>query len=158
MLRRLTILAAAIVGLHLCQVATLGIKPPGPLFAELLEAIAAALAAAMCFAAFGRSKGLSRPFWLLVGLALASQCVTDLAWAYYEGWAHIPPVAITVVRILPFVRILFLAMVLFLDPEDDSSPLDFRSLIDCGQITIVFVLIYLLVYNREQSPGQLASV
>jgi PAS domain S-box-containing protein len=123
-----------------------------------LQAVAAGLAAAACFAASSRSRSVGRPFWLLIGFALASQCVTDLAWAYFEGWLHISPVSIAAVRLLPLVRTLLLAVVLFLDPDEDSSRLDFRSLIDSGQIAIVFVLIYLLNYGREQSPAGLGSV
>jgi PAS domain S-box-containing protein len=152
--RRLITLAAVIVGLHLIEVMTLGINPPGPLLAELLESFAAAVAVWMCFGAYRRARGVSRPFWLLVGLAVGSQVVTDLTWAYLEGWHHTLPTTLTVVQLLPSIRALLLVLVLFLDPADDSPRLGLGSLVDLVQIVIVFFFLYLLV---EYVPGEFSA-
>ena len=152
--RRLITLAAIVVGLHLLEVATLGVNPPGPLLAELLESFAAAVAVWMCWKASQRAHGVSRPFWLLVGLAVGSQVITDLTWAYLEGWHHTLPTTLTAVQFLPSIRALLLVLVLFLDLEEDSPRLGLGSLVDLVQIAIVFFFLYLLV---EYVPGEFSA-
>jgi signal transduction histidine kinase len=157
MSRKLTILALAIAGLHVCEVVTLGTTPLGSSAAKLLGALASALAGVMCFGAFRRARGVSRPFWLLVGIGVASESVIDLVFAYYEGWLHVAPTAVAGVLILTLLRPMrpmFFAMALFLDPKKDSSRLDLEALIDFTQIIIVFFFTYLwLYYIPTHSPG-----
>lgn len=122
-----------------------GAAPAGTLLSAVLQALVSALAAAMCWSAARRASGVSRLFWQLVGLAVVSQAAGDLWWAYFEGWRRVWPLALTVGHSLPFFRMLFLTVVLFLDLEEDSARLDLGTLIDVVQMAIVFFLVYLLM-------------
>jgi two-component system, cell cycle sensor histidine kinase and response regulator CckA len=141
--RKVTILAAAFIGLHLLEAFTVGTSPLGSILAESLESLAAAFGAAMCFSASRRAQGMSRLFWLLFGLGIASQCVTDLAYAYYEARLRGVPSSIPVVPALLVVRAALFALALLLDPEKDSSRLDSETVIDFVQVTIIFAFVYL---------------
>src|SRR5437867_7171678 len=77
-------LAAVIVVLHILQAATLGTSTTGSFLANLLEILACGFAAVMAFGASRRGRGLSRPFWLLVGLGISMWGLANLGWMYYE--------------------------------------------------------------------------
>src|SRR5260370_41534456 len=69
--RKSLILAAVVVALHLLEAATLGTSTTGSLVANLLQILACGFAAVMGFGASRRGHGLSRPFWLLVGMGIS---------------------------------------------------------------------------------------
>src|SRR5271155_833033 len=115
--RKLLILAATLVGAHLAQALILGVSPAGTLIANLLEVSASAFAAAMCFGASRRARGMARPFWTLVGCGLAAWGVANLGWMYYELAQHTSPAPGSAVQFLFSVDGIFLAMVMFLDQE-----------------------------------------
>ena len=81
--RKPLILAAVIVALHLCEAATLGTTTAGSLLANLLEIFACGFAAVMIFGASRRGRGLSRPFWLMIGAGVAMWGLANLGWMYY---------------------------------------------------------------------------
>ena len=89
MSRKLPLLALFIIGLHACEVLTLGTSPAGSLIANSLQMIACGIGTAMTFAASRRGRGLSRPFWLLISAGLATWGVANLGWMYYENWLHV---------------------------------------------------------------------
>ncbi|HTR38577.1 MAG TPA: ATP-binding protein [Bryobacteraceae bacterium] len=131
----------------------------GALLSEALQAVVSALSAALCWRAAGRASGVSRLFWQLVGLAIASQAAGDLWWGYLEGWRHEWPMAMTMGQYLPFVRTLFLTLALFLDLEENSSSPDFGTAVDLVQVAIVFFLVYLLIgYIPQHSPDHPATL
>ena len=140
------ILAVSIVLLHLLNAATLSTTPAGSLVANLLEISACGLAAAMAFGAFRRGRGMSRPFWLLVGTTPAIWGLANVGWTYYEAALHSEPPATSVVRFLFGVEGVLLGTALFLDQEKDSSRIDAESALDFIQFGIVFFLIYLEFY------------
>src|SRR5207245_6476515 len=82
--RKPLILALVIVALHLCEAATLGTTATGSLLANLLEIFACGFAVVMAFGAYRRGRGLSRPFWLIVGAGITMWGVANLGWMYYE--------------------------------------------------------------------------
>lgn len=146
MSRRVLILAAAIVGAHVAQAVTLGPTPAGSLIANLLEVGASVLAAVMCFGAASRGQGMARPFWTLIGCAMAIWGVANLGWTYYEVVLHTEPFPGSTVRFMFNVQGVFFAMVLFLDQEKDSSEFEPEFLLDFTQIAIVFFFLYLSLY------------
>src|SRR5258707_1470105 len=89
--RKPLVLAAAIVVLHLFEAVTLGTTATGSLLANLLEIFACGFAAVMAFTAYRRGRGLSRPFWLIVGAGIAMWGVANLGWMYYEVVLHSEP-------------------------------------------------------------------
>ncbi|HET7258436.1 MAG TPA: hypothetical protein VFI75_01860, partial [Candidatus Acidoferrum sp.] len=140
--RKPLILAAVIVALHLCEAATLGTSAAGSLFANLLEIFACGFAVAMAFGASRRSRGLSRPFWLLVGGGIAMWGVANLGWMYYEVVLHSEPPQASVVRFLFGFEDVLIAMALFLDQDKDSPRIRVESILDFIQIGIVFFFIF----------------
>ena len=144
--RKPLILAAVIVALHLCEAATLGTTTAGSFLANLLEIFACGFAAVMAFGASRRGRGLSRPFWLIVGAGIAMWGVANLGWMYYEVVLHTEPSTTSAVRFLFGLESVLIAMALFLDQDKDSSRVDAESALDFIQIGIVFFFIYLEFY------------
>jgi PAS domain S-box-containing protein len=144
--RKPLILAAVIVALHLTQAATLGTTTAGSFLANLLEIFACGFAAVMAFGACRRGRGMSRPFWLMVGTGLAMWGIANLGWMYYEVALHSEPPTISAVRFLFGLEIVLLAMVMFLDQDKDSPRIDAESALDFIQIGIVFFFVYLEFY------------
>ena len=144
--RKPLILAVSIVILHVLQATVLGPTSTGSLIANLLEVLACGLSAAMAFGAYRRGRGMSRPFWLMVGMGLALWGVANLGWTYYEVVLHMEPPTTSVVRFLFGMELVVLAMVLLLDQDKDSARIDVESVLDFIQIGIVFFFIYVEFY------------
>src|SRR5215470_18575890 len=144
--RKSLILASVIVALHLLEAATLGTSTTGSFLANLLEILACGFAVVMAFAASRRGRGLSRPFWLLVGMGIAMWGLANLGWMYYEVVLHIEPPQASVVRFLFGFEAVLLALALFLDQDKDSPRIDVESALDFVQIGIVFFFIFLEFY------------
>jgi PAS domain S-box-containing protein len=144
--RKALILAAVIIALHLCESATLGTSASGSLLANLLEILACGFAVAMALGAYRRGRGLSRPFWLLVGAGIAMWGVANLGWMYYEVVLRSEPPTTSIVRFLFGLEIVLIATALFLDQDKDSPRIDAESALDFIQIGIVFFFIYVEYY------------
>jgi PAS domain S-box-containing protein len=138
MTRTLPLLALIVVGLHACEVLILGTSPAGSLAANSLQMVACGWATAMAFGAARRGRGLSRPFWVLVGLGMATWGVANLGWMYYDNWLRVPVPAISVARILFDFQGMFFAIALFLDKERDSERFDAETVLDSVQVSVVF--------------------
>jgi PAS domain S-box-containing protein len=144
--RKLLILAAILVGVHIGQALILGVSPTGVFVANLLEILASALATVMCFAASRRGKGLARPFWKLVGCGMAVWGVANVGAIYSELVLHVEASASSSLQFLFSVQGIFFAMVPFLNQEKDSSELDPEFWLDFTQLAIVFFFVFLGVY------------
>jgi len=146
--RKLLALACVIVGLHIVAILTLGTSSAGGVLANSLQIFSSGLAAAACFGASRRGRGLSRPFWLLAGCGMAMWGVANNGWMYYENWLHAAVPSFSMVRILFDVQGIFFAIALFLDQERDSPSFDLETLLDSLQIAIVFLSVYFGLYVR----------
>lgn len=146
MQRKILIVAGIVVGAHIAQALILGPSAIGTLLANILEVAASTLAAVMCFGAAKRARGMSRPFWTLLGCAMAIWGVANLGWMYDEFFLHALPIPGSAVRFLFSVQGIFFAMVLFLDQKKDSSEFEPEFLLDFTQIAIVFFFLYLGLY------------
>ena len=144
--RKFLILAAAIVGLHLLETAALGTSTNGSLLANLLQVLACGFAAVMAFGASRRGRGLSRPFWLLVGMGISMWGLANLGWMYYEVVLHGEPPQVSVVRFLFGFEAVLIALALFLDQDKDSPRIGVETALDFVQIGIVFFFIFLEFY------------
>ncbi|MFI5106272.1 MAG: hypothetical protein ACHP79_15225, partial [Terriglobales bacterium] len=144
--RRPLILALTIVALHVCEALTLGISTLGSFLANCLELVACAFAAVMALGAYRRGRGLSRPFWLIVGAGLAMWGVANLGWMYYEVVLHSEPPTTSAVRFLFGLETVLFAMALFLDQDKDSPRIDAESALDFIQIGIIFFFVYAEYY------------
>ena len=136
--RKPLIFAAVIVALHLVEAATLGTSTSGSFIANLLQILACGFAGVMAFAASRRGHGLSRPFWLLVGMGISVWGLANLGWMYYEVVLHSEPPQVSVVRFLFGFEDMLIAMALLLDQDKDSPRIDWEALLDFIQIGIVF--------------------
>jgi PAS domain S-box-containing protein len=153
MSRKLPVLALFVVGLQVCEILILGTSPTGSLVANSLQLLACAIGAAMAFGASLRGRGLTRPFWRLIGLGLATWGVANLGWVYYENWLHAQVPALSVVRILFDSQGVFFAIALFLDKEKDSPRFDAETLLDSLQVAIVFFSAFFGLYYVQLMSG-----
>jgi PAS domain S-box-containing protein len=144
--RKPLIVAVVIVALHLCEAATLGTSTAGSFLANLLQIIACGFATVMALGASRRGRGLSRPFWLLVGAGIAMWGVANLGWMYYEVALHSEPPLTSGVRFLFGFEDVLIAMALFLDQDKDSPRIDVETVLDFLQIGIVFFFIFVEFY------------
>ena len=144
--KKAVIFALVIVALHLCEVGALGSSRVGSLVANVLQLAGCAFAVAMAYGAYKRGRGVSRPFWLLVGAGIAMWGVANLGWMYYEVVLLTQPPAASLVRFLFGLENVMIATALFLDQDKDSAQLEAESALDFFQIGIVFFFIYLEYY------------
>jgi len=144
--RKPLIFAACIVTLHLFEAATLGTSTTGSSLANLLQILACGFAAVMVFGAARRGRGLSRPFWLLVGMGISTWGLANLGWMYYEVVLHSEPPQASVVRFLFGFEDMLIAMALLLDQDKDSPRIDAEALLDFIQVGIVFFFIFVEFY------------
>src|SRR5437899_2941894 len=150
--RKILALACVVVGLHIIEALTLGTSTLGSFLANGLQIFACGLAVAMAFGVCRRGRGLSRPFWLILGAGVALWGVANLGWMYYEVVLHSEPPSTSVVRFLFGLENVLLAMVLFLDQDKDSPRIDAETALDFIQIGIVFFFIYVEFYYLPARP------
>ena len=146
MLRKLSILALAIVALHIADALTLGTSPAGSLFANSLQDIACFLATAMCIGAARRANGFARSFWVLVAAGIGVWGAANIGWTYYEVVLHREPPGLSFVRFLFDIPVALFAMATMLDQDRDPSELDLGFLLDSVQIVILFLFVYIGLY------------
>jgi len=80
MTRKITILASAIVGLHIVEATALGKSASGALLGNLLQIAASFIATYACFEASQRSARLGRAFWILVGIGISVWGLAIIGW------------------------------------------------------------------------------
>ncbi len=154
--RKLLVSVIVLLGLSVGIILTLGMSPIGSLLTNSLQIVCCGVAAGVCFAASKRGRGVSRPFWALVGCSIAAWGVANLGWMYYENWLHAPVPRFSLVRILFDVQGVFYAIALFLDKEKDSPEFNAEMVLDSVQIAIVFLslffgIFYLQVWERAEA-------
>src|SRR6266478_8615312 len=154
--RKLLVSVIVLLGLSVGIILTLGMSPIGSLLTNSLQIVCCGVAAGMCFATSKRGRGVSRPFWALVGCSIAAWGVANLGWMYYENWLHAPVPRFSLVRILFDVQGVFYAIALFLDKEKDSPEFNAEMVLDSVQIAIVFLslffgIFYLQVWERAEA-------
>jgi PAS domain S-box-containing protein len=158
MARKVILFAGLVVGLQLVQIVALGPSAAGGLVSDLLQIAASVAAAAGCFGAARRARGVSRPFWLLFGAAMVGQLASNVVWTWYQDWQHVAAIGQVVPRIAVLLRTLFLTMLVFRDPDEEH--LDVGSAVDFVQLSIIYALSILVVdYGAEAlvSPTGVSS-
>ena len=153
MSRQLPIVAVLVIGLQICQILFLGTSPAGSLLTNVLQLVACVIGSTMAFGASLRGRGLTRPFWRLIGLGLAMWGVANLGWMYYENWLHAPVPALSTVRVLFDSQGVFFAIALFLDKEKDSPSFDAETVLDSLQVAIVFFSAFFGLYYVQLLSG-----
>ena len=144
--RKLSIVALAILGLHIVEVLALGKSNAGALFGNLLQIAACFLAAAMCIGASRRGTGFTRSFWVLMGAGIGVWGVANLGWTYYEVFLGHEPPELSFVRFLFDTQLAFFAVAILLDQDQESRRLDFGFVLDAVQIALVFLFVYVGLY------------
>jgi len=155
--RKLLVSVLVLLVLSVGFILALGISPAGSLLTNLLQIVCCGLAAALCVKASQRGRGLSRPFWILVGCSIAMWGVANLGWMYYENWLHAPVPRVSVVHILFDVQGVFYAIALSLDKESDSAEFNAELILDSVQIAIVFLSLFFGMFYAqvlEGAPGK----
>jgi PAS domain S-box-containing protein len=157
MSRKLVVSVIGLLGLSVGVILTLGMSPAGSLTTNSLQIVCCGFAAAMCFSASKRGRGLSSPFWVLVGCSIATWAVANLGWMYYENWLHAAVPRFSLVRILFDVQGVFYAMALFLDKEKDAPEFNAEMVLDSVQIAIVFLSLFFGLFYVQVLEGRQAQ-
>src|SRR6266566_6524920 len=144
--RKLSILALAIVALHIVEVATLGKSYAGSLLGNALQTIACLVAVTMCLRASRRGNGFTHSFWVLMAAGIGVWAAGNIGWTYYEVVLLREPPELSFVRFLFDTQEAFFAIVLFLDQDQEFTELDFGFVLDAVQIGLVFLFIFVGLY------------
>jgi PAS domain S-box-containing protein len=151
--RKLAVLSFVVIGLSITVILTLGDSPAGSFLTNALQIGSSWLAAGLCFLARKRGRGLSRQFWLLVGMSMATWGVANVGWMFYENVLHAPVPRFSIVRVLFDVQGVFYAIALFLDKDRDSPEFDLETLLDSVQIALVFFCVFFGLYYVQLLQG-----
>ncbi|HVO56157.1 MAG TPA: PAS domain S-box protein [Dongiaceae bacterium] len=154
--RKLSILAAAIVVLHIVGVLVLGRSVAGSLFGNTLQNLSAFAAMFVCWSAMRRASGFARSFWGLVGAGVGVWGVANLGWTYYEVVLHREPPELSFVRFLFDTQGAFFAMAILLDQDQSEKEVDPGFLIDALQLVIIFLFVFAGLYyvpSLALNPG-----
>jgi len=139
-----------ILGAHILQIIWLGPSRWGGNVSEFLRVSSAGLAAVACWQAARRAHGASRPFWLILGAALAAALAAAASWTYLLDWLGLTTSSVVWTRNVSLLRTLLLTVLVMREPS--SERLGLEDLLDLIQVVIVYVLSYLLVsYNTTSS-------
>ena len=144
--RKLSILALAIVALHVVEALTIGNSPTGSLLANSLQDFACFLAVAMCVGASRRGNEFARAFWLLTAAGIGVWGVANIGWSYYEVLQLREPPELSFVRFLFNTQEAFFAIAILLDQNQDSKQLDVAFVLDAVQIVLVSLFVYVGLY------------
>src|SRR5262245_9302469 len=115
MTRKITVLALAIVGLHIVEATALGKSSNGALLGNVLQIIASFVATYSCFEASRRSARLGQAFWVLLGIAISVWGLANIGWAYYEVALGMEPPELSFIRFMFDMPQAFFAMAILLD-------------------------------------------
>jgi len=146
MTRKITILALAIVGLHIVEATVLGRSSSGALLGNLLQIIASFVATYACFDASRRSARLGQAFWVLLGIGISAWGLANIGWTYYEVVLRIEPPELSFVRFMFDMQQAFFAMAVLLDRDEQAEYADIGFILDAVQITLIFLFIYVGLY------------
>ena len=137
--------AALLVGAQAAGTLLLAGRPVAAFVSDLIQAVAAVLAAVQVTAAARRSAGYARRFWALIGASLWLWLVAQLAYSYDDAWLGIAPPQPSVVHLLFRLYGAPLVMVLLLR-GDESPGVDWQRALDFAQVGIVFLFFYFDLY------------
>jgi two-component system cell cycle sensor histidine kinase/response regulator CckA len=146
MTRKITILALAIVGLHIVAATALNRSSSGALLGNLLQIVASFIATYACFEASKSSRRLGRAFWILVGIGISVWGLANIGWTYYEVAVGIEPSGLSFIRFMFDMQEAFFAMAILLDRDEQAKRVDIGFLLDSVQITLIFLFIYVGLY------------
>src|SRR5499427_4405068 len=146
MTRKISVLALAIVALHIAEATVLGKSQGGALLGNLLQILASFVATYACFDASRRSARLGRAFWILVGIGISVWGLANIGWTYYEIAEGIEPPELSFVRFMSDMQQAFFTMAILLDRDEQAKRVDIGFLLDAAQITLIFLFIYVRMY------------
>jgi PAS domain S-box-containing protein len=140
--RKLSILASAILLLHVVEVLTLGKSPTGSLLANTLQTIACLVAVTMCLRASRRGNGFTHSFWVLMAAGIGVWAAGNIGWTYYEAVLLREPPELSFVRFLFDTQEVFFVIAILLDQDRDSTGVDPGLVLDAVQIALVSLFVY----------------
>jgi len=140
--RKLSILASAILLLHVVEALTLGKSPTGSLLGNTLQIIACLVAVTMCLRAARRGNGFTHSFWVLIAAGIGVWALGNIGWTYYEVVLLREPPELSFVRFLFDTQEAFFVIAILLDQDRDSTGVDLGLLLDAVQIALVSMFVY----------------
>jgi two-component system, cell cycle sensor histidine kinase and response regulator CckA len=136
--------ALATLALQVFDLALLGMRPPGPLISQALQAVSASLSGVACILASRRSLAFARSFWQLSSVAFFIWAVAQTIGTYHLYVVTLQPQVGPRGIILYFFSFTPLFAVLFLSPDARDQDTRWESFLDFLQILIITATFYLL--------------
>ncbi len=131
---------------------------PGPnrdAASNLLQIVAAFMAAGYCAVTANRNEDVARTFWTLFALAFTAYGISNIEWAYYESWLRVPVPVSSVSQFLYLCYDAPIVMALFLRKKGSSSGLAWTRALDYIQLLLIFFLLYYnFLFLRELPNGR----
>lgn len=116
------------------------------LLSSSLDLVMVLLAATCCFYAARRSSGWARQIWALLGAAFALETLAQATSAYYQNFAPVTSEIPWPSDILFFVWAAPVFMIFLPQSDKDARGVDWVRLLDCLQVAIVAVTVYLYFF------------
>jgi len=128
--------------IHMAVLFSLGTRPPGPLFSDLIQLIPLSLCAFTSWRVASRTTGLSSCFWRLSFCAFSILVISLALQTFHEGIhpeSFIPPIT-DVLFVFWYAP---LSAVLFLDSDYSPERFDAVHFFDIAQVLLFWVAVYL---------------
>ena len=155
--RRVLIAGAVVLFVQAATIAVYRSNPPGPLLSNIWQLMLGLLLAHTAFHLAHRSQLLSRAFWNLAGAAFSIWCVGQALGTYCGIFLNLPTQGLWYIDVFYTAWPAPLAMCLFLDPSTEKVSLNLEWALDFGQVSIVFVLVYVYFSNVAASSNHLGT-
>jgi signal transduction histidine kinase/ActR/RegA family two-component response regulator len=151
--RRSASAAWLLVAIQIAAFLVLG-EPLRAWVSNIVQVACCLTAAAFCFSASRRGRGLDRTFWGLFAFSFLAYGVSNVVWTYYENWLKAPVPASPVSQFLYICYDAPIVMALFLREGEDPSGLDWQRSLDFVQMLMVAFLVYYdFLFLRAQQAG-----
>jgi diguanylate cyclase (GGDEF)-like protein len=141
---------------HATVVVTLGSRPPGPMWSDLIQFMLGLVLIYAVHDASRRSEGMPRSFWRLAVAAYVAWLVAQ-GLGVYNDFSPSSDVA-WITNLLFCFWFAPLAMAMFLGPENDGGFLDALIILDFVQAVLVCIAAYVYFFYlpKSENPSELA--
>jgi len=154
---RIILIATAVLFLaHVGVVVFLGVKDPGPLLSDAIQAVLGAMVIYAIVQAERRSEGVAISFWRLTAIAYAVLFMAQ-GLAVFNDFAHLNAI-VWIDNLLFSFWFVPLGMAMLLDPESEAGKIDTLVALDFVQAVLVCVAAYVYFFYlpKAESTGGLS--
>jgi len=155
--RRVLFAGALVLLLQTTAIVVYRDDAPGPLLSNICQLMLGLLVAHTSFHVARAGQAFSRAFWSLAGAAFTIWCAGQALGTYYGIYLNLPTQGLWYVDALYTAWPAPLVMCLFLDPAIEQTGWNAEWALDCGQVGIVFILVYIYFSSVASNSAQLGT-